>query len=76
MPDNVIVLPCKNIPSPTGVPETVRILNALVGIPTPDIFVPGKIPAGFDNVKVRVFPAEAGFWIVYVVPFKENVIPA
>jgi hypothetical protein len=48
----------------------------LLGILTPDIFVPGKIPAGLDKVQVRVLPAEAGFWIVYVVPFKENVIPA
>ena len=40
------------------------------------MFVPGKMPAGLDNEKDKVFPAEAGFWIVYVVPFKENVIPA
>ena len=40
------------------------------------MFVPGKIPAGLDNEKDKVFPAKAGFWIVYVVPFKENVIPA
>jgi hypothetical protein len=48
----------------------------LLGILTLEIFVPGKIPTGFDNEKDNVFPAEEGFWIVYVVPFKENVIPA
>ena len=76
MPDSVIVEPCKNIPSPTGVPETVSIEKLLLGILTLGIFVPGKIPAGLDKVKERVLPAEAGFWIVYVLPFKENVIPA
>ena len=40
------------------------------------MLVPGKIPAGLDNEKDNVFPAIDGFWIVYVVPFKENVIPA
>ena len=61
MPDSVIVEPCKSIPSPTGVPETVSIEKLLLGILTPDMFVPGKIPAGFDNEKDKVFPAKAGF---------------
>jgi hypothetical protein len=58
------------------VPETVSIEKLLLGILTPDMLVPGKMQAGLDKVQVRVLPAEAGFWIVYVVPFKENVIPA
>jgi hypothetical protein len=70
------VLPWRKISSPIGVPETVSIEKLLVGILTPDMFVPGKIPAGFDNEKERVFPAKAGFRMVYVDPFKENVIPS
>jgi hypothetical protein len=40
------------------------------------MLVPGKMPAGFDNENESELPTIDGFWIVYVVPFKENCIPA
>ena len=61
MPDNVIVEPCKNIPFPTGLPDTVRMLNELLGILTLKIEVAGKIPAILLRLKLNEDPDTLGF---------------
>ena len=75
VPDNVIVEPWRNIPLPTGVPLTVRMLKAFEGTATLLIVVPGKTPAIELSDKVNEVPVTIGFEIVYVVPLTVKAIP-
>jgi hypothetical protein len=75
VPDNVIVEPWRNMPFPTGVPETVKILNEFEGTDTLLIVVVGKIPAIALSDKVNEVPVTIGLLIVYDVPFAMNAIP-
>jgi hypothetical protein len=75
VPLKVIVDPSKNIPLPTGVPETVKILKALEGIATLCILEPGKMPALASREKVRAVPDTDGLLIEKVCPLWTNFIP-